>query len=864
MVLVQRRDSWIRGSSPVRDPQLQDDPDWSAALNKADLIMFPSPLLGCILSVLTGKIVAQMEVARCSVGPVPSSHPVQGLLERFEAGPGCSARESGPKETHVIAVGQTLKSPENNVTVLLMPLSLTAGPLRVVHLLLSSKQPVTWNLEGDRLPPQLTVLVQVWSRSRVHSDSLEVQVQTMHSLPFRPRALHRWALRHHRNISSLTHAAHSNRVYIKLGQDKNQTTDCLLQPVYFSHNYMTSDLQQQDVHGCSHATAGAVEVHVIKLHSAGSGLCGSLQVEVEVSLIPSVKSRLHEIVLILSSSVPVNWAILARGIQGRVNIYSSNSVSPPLPPEPNLTVSSRLFLDLSTESDLLLWARDRGYSTVTSYTEADLANRFRIHLTQSGTEVSPEGGRPHWAEEQRLRHWLSDSAAADGESFSVQCKDGRLSVTVDRSILQSSSVPIAAVTLRDPTCQAQSNGSHFLLVFPVISCQTEGALLGPSGGVQYKNTVFLWRDRPQTNLDLNETQMKTKAPLSITFTCVAPAPDRSSNVDPDDESPSPVMVPWVPEGFKTEHEMIQPSHRHRPGPELTMRLFVSDTYEERRVGPCVITAEHRVYTEISAKAPSADVIEVKSCIISPQSDPKKSPYWSIIWDGCASDSSLILNSISKHENGSVGSEHTKKDSRFADEAVRRKREAEWMQKGHVSAEEQLLRFSFIMRALYNESMQFLHCSLRVCGSNRTAGVSHGLKSDCHSRTRIPPLVFTAEVHQCEIRNLSRPMVVTQPISSLATKLRSPSSGQRFKRLSVSPLSSPDSEHISSMVQIGPLLAIVFAAFVMGICLMGGLWYIYSHTGPYHTPLREGPTEDTLGNHSLLNPSSLSIQSNSSV
>lgn len=48
---------------------------------------------------------------------------------------------------------------------------------------------------------------------------------------------------------------------------------------------------------------------------------------------------------------------------------------------------------------------------------------------------------------------------------------------------------MAAVTLRDPMCQAQSNGSHFLLVFPVISCGTEGLLIGQPRGVQYKNTV---------------------------------------------------------------------------------------------------------------------------------------------------------------------------------------------------------------------------------------------------------------------------------------------------------------------------------------------------------------------------------------
>uniref|UniRef100_A0A3Q3Q3D9 Uncharacterized protein n=1 Tax=Monopterus albus TaxID=43700 RepID=A0A3Q3Q3D9_MONAL len=58
----------------------------------------------------------QGEGAPCSVvGPVGALHPVQGLLERFEAGPGCTAREHRDKETHVIAVGRATSSPGNKV-----------------------------------------------------------------------------------------------------------------------------------------------------------------------------------------------------------------------------------------------------------------------------------------------------------------------------------------------------------------------------------------------------------------------------------------------------------------------------------------------------------------------------------------------------------------------------------------------------------------------------------------------------------------------------------------------------------------------------------------------------------------------------
>ncbi len=49
--------------------------------------------------------------------------------------------------------------------------------------------------------------------------------------------------------------------------------------------------------------------------------------------------------------------------------------------------------------------------------------------------------------------------------------------------------PVSAVTLRDHNCRGEFNGSHFLLLFPVISCGTEGEMDEVNGRVHYTNTV---------------------------------------------------------------------------------------------------------------------------------------------------------------------------------------------------------------------------------------------------------------------------------------------------------------------------------------------------------------------------------------
>ncbi|XP_041672861.1 transforming growth factor beta receptor type 3 isoform X2 [Cheilinus undulatus] len=817
------------------------------------------------------------EGLHCSVeGQAGVRHPVQGLLERFEAGPGCAARERGDKETHVIAVGRASNSPENKVTVFLKPLSLTPSSLRVIHLLLSSKLPLTWYLEAERLPPNLTVLVQVSSNSSVQSRSLHMHIHEVHSLPFGPRALHRWALKHHGNLSSLLHTTHGNRVYIKLGEDPNLPAVCQLQPMFLSHNYMTSDLQPQEVQGCSDMPAGGIspEVHVIKLHSAGSGLCGSLQVEVVVSLVPPVaNTNTQSVVLILSSSVPVNWAIVSHGVRAHVIVRSSNSISPPYPPDPDLTLTSTFDPDLSSIPDLLLWANEYGYPRVTSYTEADLANRFVVQLAGGGTVavLNPVAVKPPRAEERRLRKWLNGGDGAGGrESFTVQCEDGRLDVSVDRQILQSLSIPVAAVTLRDSTCQAQSNGSHFLLVFPVISCGTEGLILPQPRGVQYKNMLLLWKEKPQTALTLSETDKKTKSPLSIHFSCLAPLPALSSPAERDKVNLNtprmgPVFLP--PSGPRPDlvpNNLLTSSYR--PGPALVLRLFVNEGYEQGRVGPCVITADHRVYVEISAKGPSIDVLEVRSCVVSPLSDPKKSRFWTVIRDGCSTDPLVKLAAKTKEED----KEDRDDDDELEEESEEREgwriqhrtngsRKAR-MERSRLStlAEEEMqpLRFSFILRPVYNESIQFLHCSLHLCLSDSKRGepVKETVKNECHGGRRIPPLISRSPGRQCEIRNLSRPMVVTQHISSLAPKVLRPPTGQRTKRLSFSPVAVPDQS--SPVIPTETLVGIILAAFVMGVALMGGLWCIYNCTAHPASLRGESPfTDQTPVGEIIWNPPS---------
>ncbi|XP_051569372.1 transforming growth factor beta receptor type 3-like [Myxocyprinus asiaticus] len=773
----------------------------------------------CLLLARVGTAVSSKEL-QCSMWPVGALHPVHAQLERFEAGTGCAAREGGPKESHVISVG---KASNTHVTVVLRPLALSRPVNRPVILVLSSQHPTRWVIENEGLPHNINVLVQVSLNSTAESASMSIRVTQVLSLPQRPRVLLRWILQRHATISSLTHTVSGNRIYLRLGEDPSMPNKCRLQSLFLSQNYLASEIQEQEVHGCMPSSDRTdAEVHVIKLWSSGSGLCGSLQVEVSVSLLPPVvDSGYHMIVLVLSSAVSVNWALVAPEVRGHIRVYSSNSVSLPYSRTPDLTMTSTIASDLLSMPDLLEWADQNGFPKVTSYTEADLANRFIIQLKVGGTER-----RPQWSSQEDL------TGDRGKEALTHRCDNGDLTVTVDTQMLQILSLAVATVTLRDRGCQAQFNGSHFLLVFPVISCGTEGEMDGVNRQVHYTNTVFFWRQKPSEGSN-NDTDWDVMydSPLSIHISCESSLPNPVSPVDaapssqPEESlwfAPAP---PWMP--------------RPHDAPLLSMELFVTEAYEKRPVGPCVITAYDRVYTQLSVSGVTGESVELHLCWVSPLSDPQTHSSWSIITDSCASDPSVLLTERETRSEITHSTEHD--DSRQSDRQLL----PNWRQTGHsrtdslrgmrqergtrdIEEESALtLRFSFILRPVFNNSIQFLHCTLHLCTSGAQTDLgSSGATAQtvCPKGLQIPALTHVPASKQCEYRNLSRPILVTSPVGFLA-----PPAGKLAQKPAEMSRQSP-SQDDSSRADTGAMLMIMFLAFVMGISLMGALWCIYIHTG----------------------------------
>lgn len=156
--------------------------------------------------------------------------------------------------------------------------------------------------------------------------------------------------------------------------------------------------------------------------------------------------------------------------------------------------------------------------------------------------------------------------------------------------------------------------------------------------------------------------------------------------------------------------------------------------------------------QISANASLADVVQVESCFVSPQSDPKKSPFWTVVSDGCSSDPSVRLGAkAGGDEDEDAYAEEEEDVGREEDRNGHSGRRFSPIDNSSPnvgdSEKAQLLRFSFVLRPIYNESMQFVHCTLRLCLSDSAREETTQEARSCQSGVPIPPLVPGSSRHQ---------------------------------------------------------------------------------------------------------------------
>ncbi|XP_051776640.1 transforming growth factor beta receptor type 3-like isoform X2 [Erpetoichthys calabaricus] len=764
---------------------------------------------------------------RCQPTPMGELSPVQGLLETYQAGVGCATQGSLGLEVHVINLRRISVPDGSQVTLHVAPMAVSLVFSRPLIFVLRSQGAVVWRLEGKRMDPQVQHLFHISRGSTVQNllQNLTFVQISEKNLPNKNERLLRWVLSKYHTVTSFNEFDQVNHIYIRAGNDPMMPSTCTLKKFFLSQNYMASNLQAQEVHSCLTTEYRCdPEVHLVYLRSAGSSLCRkegqcpvidlekamwkkaeetlkkdgclekaktkdlkiSLQVDVLVTLQPPAKEK-HtwaDLVLILKSDASVNWIIKAHGMRGRLHVQASNSISTGLDLDPQLDFTYDTSRELQEATDMAEWAAQRGFPSITSYTMADLANRFVITvpapdcaaiLPRSHKPAPFYGGHsaglpPGTGFESLFQHWLLQGEANSEhetllqvleESISVSCHGDTISVTANRSVLEVVGLASAELTLKNRSCRAVLNGSHFLWDFNITSCGTEADLSSGSLGVLYRNAVLVWTPEALDGL-ANETL---------------------EGVDKDDLlEASPKIV---------EASMLW----GEPGLGLRMQ----------------------------------------SCFVSPLSHPEGTPRWPVISGTCPLDESVS----------------------FYDEEHQEER---WERQDRV-------RFSFILRPRFNNSVQFLHCRMSMCGVGVDGTV---LRHGAH----LPPCVSLDDVCTGHTtppsgealsgpfgRTLSKPIVVT--IEGGTTQSYEKRTGMLGTKPSAnSPLSA---SYLLAGLETPVVVGIASAAFVIGVCLTGALWCISSRTDITRHQSRTPPMDRRVKTtEEPQSPTSGSEQMNSSV
>uniref|UniRef100_A0A8D1CKE8 Transforming growth factor beta receptor type 3 n=1 Tax=Sus scrofa TaxID=9823 RepID=A0A8D1CKE8_PIG len=748
---------------------------------------------------------------QCALSPVNASHPVQALMESFTVLSGCASRGTmgRPQEVHVLnlrAADQGPGQPQSEVTLHLNPISSVHIHHKPVVFLLNSPQPLVWHLKTERLAVGVSRLFLVSEGSVVHfsSGNFSLSAETEErNFPHGNEHLLNWARKEYGAVTSFTELKIARNIYIKVGEGKFD----------------------------------------FSIHSA-------FQVDIIIDIRPSRKDPelVKNLILILKCKKSVNWVIKSFDVKGNLKVLAPNSIGFGRESERSMIMTKSVRDDIpSTQEKLLRWALDNGYSPVTSYTVAPVANRFHLRLENNEEmrdeevhTIPPElqilldpgalpvldhppirgGGGRHgglpFPFPDIPRRGRQDGGKDRDVALSVRCDSEKMLVAVEKDSFQASGYPGLELTLLDPMCKAKTNGTHFILESPLDGCGTRHRRSAPDGVVYYNSIVIQappsgdssgW---PEAYEDL----------------------ESGDNGFPGDVDEGDVALSSRPELVVFNCSLRPARHPSRaqdpPTRNVTfsMDLYTTDLFLAPAQGVFSVAENGHVYVEVSVtKADQELGFAIQTCFISPYSNPDRMSDYTIIENICPKDESVKFYDPKRVHFPIPQAETDKK------------------------------RFSFVFKPVFNTSLLFLQCELTLCTKREK------------EPQKLPKCVLPDEACTSLDASMIWAMMqnkktFTKPLAVIHHEVQFKETGPSTKESN--PISPPIFHGLDTLTVMG----IAFAAFVIGALLTGALWYIYSHTGDSagRQPVPTSPpaSENSSAAHSLGSTQSTPCSSSSAA
>ncbi|NWV32821.1 EGLN protein, partial [Grantiella picta] len=262
-----------------------------------------------------------------------------------------------------------------------------------------------------------------------------------------------WALSTYGGITSYSELQDPLRVRLRLGEDARSPPECIPQEHFNAVLHLEAEVPFHGVKGCSRSdTQSTRAAHIVHLQSEPRFPI----TDVNLTLSCPENSAGNQI-LILQSKANFTWYLSS---ECPIQLLVSGSYKMSLFPE---LLSGELLPD--TEQDLIAKAFEKNYS-VASYSAIPASTRISLKIHEHGTVKMPTTTAPLVITQPpdlphqvllMLKPW--------------KCTDETMEIVIIRSYLEPIK-DVVNITLRDISCQAEKNATHFMLKSPLSHCGT--------------------------------------------------------------------------------------------------------------------------------------------------------------------------------------------------------------------------------------------------------------------------------------------------------------------------------------------------------------------------------------------------------
>ncbi|XP_070614899.1 endoglin [Erythrolamprus reginae] len=299
---------------------------------------------------------------------------------------------------------------------------------------------------------------------------------TTTTLPNSSEQLLRWAKERYGGVSSFAELEDPQRILFQVGREPSANEDCVLAQNFNAESYLEVEVLSHKVETCpnSHKASGKV-THILWLQQSSSD---ERMQTVEVNVKTVCKDGLLEhkaekpFALWLKGHPNTLWkmgqgfSFVQLMVSGKYSFATFGVYNGTTLPD--------------NKEELIQKAHNNSF--VASYTEIPSAKTISLEYKRiCGSTVIATTPPPHRAENLTVKvHQIINFCKP------WKCLDSSIEIVVLKMYLMALNTPVDAITLKDPSCRARDNATHFVLNSILDKCSTQ-----LEGGVHVKNQLIL-------------------------------------------------------------------------------------------------------------------------------------------------------------------------------------------------------------------------------------------------------------------------------------------------------------------------------------------------------------------------------------